>query len=84
MKKESWRRNHGAGIVEEESWRRNHGEGIMEEVTQESPGGAQEAPGGTKEAPGGTQEAPRRQPGGTQVCVYVCSCDNSVTFTMCF
>ena len=26
-----WKRNHGAAILEEESWKRNHGEGIMEE-----------------------------------------------------
>ena len=31
MEEESWRRNHGGGIMEEESWRRNHGGGIMEE-----------------------------------------------------
>ena len=28
---ESWRRNHGGGIIDEESWRRNHGGGIMKE-----------------------------------------------------
>ncbi len=31
MEKESWRRDHGGGIVEEGSWRRDHGGGIMEE-----------------------------------------------------
>jgi hypothetical protein len=31
MDEESWRRNHGGGIMEEESWRRNNGGGIMEE-----------------------------------------------------
>ena len=32
MEEESWRRNHGGGIMVEESWRRrNHGGGIMEE-----------------------------------------------------
>ena len=31
MEEESWRRNHGGGIIEEESWRSNHGGGIMEE-----------------------------------------------------
>ena len=47
MEEESWRRNHGGGIMEEtslmrnhgggimeeESWRRNHGGGIMEETS---------------------------------------------------
>ena len=49
MEKESWRRNHGGGMMEEglgegimneESWRRNHGEGIMEEESwRRYPGG---------------------------------------------
>ena len=30
MEGESWKRNHGGGIMEEESWRRNHG-GVEEE-----------------------------------------------------
>ena len=28
---ESWRRNHGRGIMGEESWRRSHGRGVIEE-----------------------------------------------------
>ena len=68
MEHESWRRDHGRGIMEEESWRRNHGDGIMEEeswrrnhgVTQERD--TQETlrrhPGGTQGHPAGTQEAP--------------------------
>ena len=31
MEEESWKRNHGEGIMEEELWRRNHGGGIMKE-----------------------------------------------------
>ena len=33
MEEQSWRRNHGGGIVEEESWRMNHGGCIMEEAS---------------------------------------------------
>ncbi len=30
MEEESWKRDHGRGIMDEESWERNHGGGIME------------------------------------------------------
>ena len=30
MQEESWRRNHGGGIMEEQPWRRNHGRGNVE------------------------------------------------------
>ena len=39
MEEESWRRNHGGGIMEEESWRRNQEEGIMEELSGRLLGG---------------------------------------------
>ena len=78
MEEESWRRNHGGGILEEESWRRNHGGCILEEESlRRYPGGGimrrndgtqapRRHPGSTQEAPSRTQEAPRRHPGGTQ------------------
>ena len=52
MKKESWRRNHGGGIVEEgimedESWPMHHGGVIMEEATRRRQPG-----GGTRRHPG--------------------------------
>ena len=30
MEKESWRMDHGGGVIEEESWRKNLGSVIME------------------------------------------------------
>ena len=59
MEEESWKRNHGRGIIKEQSWRGNHGGGIMEEAPRRHPGGTQEAP---RRHPGDTQEAPRRHP----------------------
>ena len=57
MEKESWRRNHGGGILEKESGRRNHGGGILEEQSWRhlgASGGIWEATGKTWEAPGGS------------------------------
>ena len=67
MEKESLRRNHGAGVIEEKSWRRNLGSVIMEASRLwEAFGDSQESPRGTQKAPrrhqGGTQETPRRHP----------------------
>ncbi len=64
MEEESWRSNHGGGIMEEESWMRNPGGGIMDEESwMRNPGGIMDEvprrhPGCTQEATGGTQEAP--------------------------
>ncbi len=58
MEEESWRRKHGRGIMEDESWRRNHGGGIMEEESWKRNHGL----GGTQEAPRRHPEAPRRHP----------------------
>jgi len=33
MEKESWRRNHGGGIMEEQSWRRSPGGGTIDETS---------------------------------------------------
>ena len=75
--KESWRRSHGRGIIEEhhgidimgqEPWNRNHGKrhpwrGIMGEESWKEESW-EEAP---KRLPAGSQEAPRSShPGGSQ------------------
>ena len=49
MEEESWRRNHGGGIMEETSLMRNHGGGIMEEA---SGGGSPGSSLGTGGSPG--------------------------------
>ena len=69
MEEESWRRNHGGGIMEEGPWR--HSEALR--VKQRHPGDIQEAsrrhpeaPRRHPEGPKRHPEAPRRHPGGTQ------------------
>ena len=60
IEEESWKRNHGGGVMEYESWwqwlRRNHG-------TQNHPEGTQRA---AVSHPKDTQDAPRKHPGGTK------------------
>ena len=39
MEEESWRRNHGGGVMEEESWMTSHGRGIIEDSWKRNHGG---------------------------------------------
>ena len=39
MEEESWRRNHGGGVMEEELWMRSHGRGIIEDSWKRNHGG---------------------------------------------
>ena len=96
MEAELWRKNHGGCIMAESSVRRLPRSGSQEEaVVKRQPGGTRRYPRGTRRQPPrntrkGTrrqprrcQEAHRRHPGGTQICicVYVCICTYSATFT---
>ena len=70
MKKESWGRNHGRGIMEEESWRRHRGGGVMEGeswkvhhggvIIEEAAGRRQPGRGNQEKAARRHQETPRR------------------------
>ena len=62
MEKESWRMNHGGGVIEEESWRGNLGSVIMEASRRHL-----ETARSLPEAPTWHSESPRRHPGGTHL-----------------
>ena len=72
MEKGSWKRNHGGGgIIEEESWRRNHVGVIGEEASSQSHlGSIWEASGRSSGRPGRRQEAQRRL--GGKSCQNMC------------
>ena len=62
MEKESWRRNHGGGLIEEESWRSLEASGDIWEASGRHLGGIWEASGRHLETPGRLLEAPGGSP----------------------
>jgi len=66
MEEDSWRRNHGGGILDEGSSRMYPGGGIVERVRWRRHQGEERCAQAHRRQPGGTQEAFRRHPGGSR------------------